>query len=564
MTEPHAAPASGRTNAPWRADADRYFAFLADRYPVMCASDEFHFLPRAQDAANGYHRMDDLSDAAIEDTIQRLKQMDAGFHAHRETAQDLEARIDLELLSANIAGVLVELEDRRSWQENPLLYLKIAGIAVDHAWFRPADGDPERVARTAARLEAIPKLLQQAGANLRHVSENRRLASLAMIADCRRYFEGLGRKTRARGVVEIDRRLPPVLSSLDDFSQLLHDLPDGEEQQGTREALERTLAHHFASRRTPEDIYGLATEEWHDTLDRLVVLARRIDAGSTWLDIYHGYAPAFGTHEDTFSLYREEVRNLAAFFSRDGFFDPARMTMPIVAHTPAYLYSVRSSASFAAALTPDPREPSYFYITPDFGDGENALKKRLHREFRFLTAHETIPGHHLLDDCRRQLNNSVRQQVESPLFYEGWATYVESLLIEKGYAREPEEELVHLKRQLWRAARCRIDVGLHTGALGREAAVRMLMDAGFAADEAGRQIDRFRLNPGYQLCYGLGRHEFYSLKKKFAHRFGEARFHRHLLQGGELPFHLIETRLSHLADATAARHALPEAAKETP
>ena len=546
MTESTVAPSNTPGPASWKADAERYFAFLADRFPVMCASDEFHFLPRSQAAADQYHRMDDLSEASIREAIHRLKQMAEMFLQYRRDTGDLEDQIDLELLVANIAGVLVELEERRSWRENPLLYLKVAGIAVDHAWERPADSEEARFDRTAARLDAIPGLLHQAAANLRRVSANRRHASLEMIADCRRYVDALGRD---------QERLAPLVetaaAALAAFAEALGRLPEEDERQGTQTALERTLSGHFASRRTPEDIFDLATAEWNDTLDRIRTLARRIDSGADWMDIYHGYAPAFDTHRDTFALYREEVERLATFFSRAGLIDDTELTLPVVTHTPAYLYSVRSSASFAAALTPDPRESSYFYITPDFGDGggsgSNPLKKRLHREFHFLTAHETIPGHHLLDDCRRRLRNPVRQQVESPLFYEGWATYVESLLIENGYIREPEEELVHLKRQLWRAARCRIDVGIHTGRLDRGEAIGMLVAAGFSPDESGRQVDRFRLNPGYQLCYGLGRHEFVSLKKKFASRFGEDRFHRLLLQGGELPFHLIDKRLSHLA-----------------
>jgi uncharacterized protein (DUF885 family) len=383
-----------------------------------------------------------------------------------------------------------------------------------------------------------------------------------MISDCCRYVDALGRD---------QERLAPLAETaaiaLAAFADTLERLPEEEERQGTRSALEKTLSGHFASQRSPEDIFDLATAEWYDTLGRIRALARRIDSGADWMDIYHGYAPAFDTHRDTFVLYREEVERLAAFFGREQIFGDGALAMPVVTHTPAYLFSVRSSASFAAALTPDSRERSYFYITPDFGDGDsggsNPLKKRLHREYRFLTAHETIPGHHLLDDCRRRLNNPVRQQVESPLFYEGWATYAESLLIDKGYIREPEEELVHLKRQLWRAARCRIDVGMHTGALGREEAIGMLVDTGFSAEESGRQVDRFRLNPGYQLCYGLGRHEFVSLKKKFAPRFGEDRFHRLLLQGGELPFHLIDKRLSHLARTSESGQEFVGAAKET-
>jgi uncharacterized protein (DUF885 family) len=216
--------------------------------------------------------------------------------------------------------------------------------------------------------------------------------------------------------------------------------------------------------------------------------------------------------------------------------------------TPYYLRSVRSAASFGAAFSTDSREKSFFYITTRPPQNESRahkddlLKKRLHREYKFLTAHETIPGHHLLDSIRRTLENPVRRQIESPLFYEGWAYYAESLLTEIGYVQHPMEYLVDYKRRLWRSARCQIDVGLHADFITITDAVKLLTTAGFSREEAKRQIYRFQLNPGYQLCYSLGRYEIMRLKKVYENQMGSEHFHAFLLQGGELPFHWIEKR----------------------
>lgn len=50
--------------------AAEYFSYLARRFPVMCASDEFHFLPRAEEAAQYFDKLDDLDEDAI---LQDLK-----------------------------------------------------------------------------------------------------------------------------------------------------------------------------------------------------------------------------------------------------------------------------------------------------------------------------------------------------------------------------------------------------------------------------------------------------------------------------------------------------------
>ena len=59
--------------------AQEYFDDMARRFPVMCASDEFHFLPRAQAAANYYDKLDDLDSRAIEASIDKFKGLQNDF-----------------------------------------------------------------------------------------------------------------------------------------------------------------------------------------------------------------------------------------------------------------------------------------------------------------------------------------------------------------------------------------------------------------------------------------------------------------------------------------------------
>jgi uncharacterized protein (DUF885 family) len=146
------------------------------------------------------------------------------------------------------------------------------------------------------------------------------------------------------------------------------------------------------------------------------------------------------------------------------------------------------------------------------------------------------------------MNNPIRRQIESPLFYEGWASYAESLLADLGYVKKPIERLVEYKRRLWRAARCQIDAGIPAGKLTLEAAAKLLTAVGFSQQEARRQIDRFRLNPGYQLCYTLGSYEINELKKKYSPSLGEDRFYSYLLNGGQLPFSFIDKRFEKLIE----------------
>ena len=90
-------------------------------------------------------------------------------------------------------------------------------------------------------------------------------------------------------------------------------------------------------------------------------------------------------------------------------------------------------------------------------------------------------------------------------------------------------------------------VGLTAGLMDLEEARQLLMSSGFSEGEAASQIRRFQLNPGYQLCYSLGLHEILKLKRNYGTLLGNDRFHQLLLNGGELPFSLIELNMKNLA-----------------
>ena len=525
----------------------QYFDYLSKCFPVMCASDEFHFLPQAETASHYYHQVDNLDADVIRECLFNLRKFQDKFDRLASHENDFEKLTDLKLLKASVAGILIELEMKQSWRHNPLLYLKIAFIGLDHALTKPASEPEERTERTLARLQAIPRLLQQASANIDSVPKTYHQAALAMLIDCKSYLTEINKSfVNASGgcLTEGLQKARPALDAFGKFLRTLSPVPD---QQFVHSVLEATLKDHFLSVRSLPEVFQIAVEEWRENLVQLKKLQANIDPGKSWRELYHAYCPSAIEKTNTISLYQHEIERLGRFFRKHGFRDIGLSSSLEVCETPTYLRSVRSSASFSAASRADVGEKDLFYITtrPPRQRGKeagNLLKKRLHREYRFLAAHETFPGHHLLDSVRRKLENPIRRQIESPLFYEGWAYYAESLLTEYGYVNSPIEYLVDCKRRLWRAARCQIDVGLTTGIFAKEDAIKLLTKAGFTSEEAGRQVDHFRLNPGYQLCYSLGRYEIMTLRETYGTRMGLDQFHRQLLEGGELPFHLVEKR----------------------
>ena len=528
--------------------AREYFEYMARSFPVMCASDEFDFMPRSETADRYYDRLDSLDVSVIRRHVAQLEQYLGGFQDLESINLQTNERIDLELLKCNVMGALIEFKHAKSWKHNPLLYLKVGFIGLDHALTKPADDFGEIVHRFKSRLSRLPDLLRQGMKNLQDIPESYHRAALSMVRDSKSYLREVSFDSKIKSIQGVNELLEDARRSLDLYSRFLKNSGFVQDQDVNLSTLKMRLREHFAVRRSTEEIYEIAREEWDRVLAKLTRLSAEIDPEKSWQELYENYTPVDG-YVETHTLYRNEINHLKEHLAQGGLLEIIENAPLSLRETPTYLRSVRSSASFSAPFSSDPREEAIFYITstPDRSNQKThgAILKRLHKEYRFLTAHETYPGHHLLDTFRRKSQNPVRRQVESPLFYEGWAYYAESLPIESGYIQDPVEILVDLKRQLWRSARCQIDAGLASGKLTKEDTVVLLQDVNFSKEEAISQVNRFGLNPGYQLCYSLGRYEIKRLRKTYAPLLGTKTFHKLLLEGGELPFHLAELNLKY-------------------
>jgi uncharacterized protein (DUF885 family) len=313
-------------------------------------------------------------------------------------------------------------------------------------------------------------------------------------------------------------------------------LPVKEEFAIGEEHLTSILCESFTYTKTPGEVLKSATDAYKNTLDRLCSLAGKIEGGKgRWRQIIHESAPSSLTHGEVLELYRNEVQNLRRFFSSNEVitFPPGEKV--IILGTPSYLRSLRATASYSPPLTGSANAHGIFYITPKEVESATAVS-----HCPFLSAHETYPGHHLLDHIRIHHPNPIRRQVESPLFYEGWACYGEQLIGELGYIQEPRQGLVQLKRELWRCLRAILDVELQTGRISLDQATGRIKELGFSPESSKQQAVRFALTPGYQLCYFTGLYEINRLRERFSSGLGLKAFHDALLSGGEIPFYLVE------------------------
>ncbi len=531
--------------------AKDYFSYMAKNFPVMCASDEFYFFPRSKEAVNFLDHLDDLEKDRIEQNIDDLKDFLRRLEALNQEDLGLEERIDLDLLKRSILTFLREYGELKIWQIDPSLYLRIARVGIDHLISRGLLGGSELEGAILGRLKLIPRLFVQAKLNLEEVPDPYREVALEMLVVAIEFFGAsvkgfIEKKLHAR--YELLRQNTKVLESLTDFKDFLGSIATAKMFAQGEEVLERVLEESYGYKKTLKEVREIAEDEYHKTSEELEKLRGTIDPHKRWQRIISDYGLGVRGAASLLELYKREVQNLKSFLK-----DKDIVSLPDgrrinVVQTPAYLSPLRSTASYSAPLS---GEEAIFYVTLSSGEGlghlvkgeKAALMDEIHNEYLFMTAHETYPGHHLLDAARNASADPIRKQIESPLFYEGWASYSEELIAELGYVKDPRQMLVGLKRRLWRALRAILDVDIHTGKMSLEVAQGRLAELGYHPRRAYLQARQYTLTYGYQLCYTVGKCEILDLRDRFASRLGLKGFHDFLLQGGEIPFEWIEKRL---------------------
>jgi uncharacterized protein (DUF885 family) len=298
-----------------------------------------------------------------------------------------------------------------------------------------------------------------------------------------------------------------------------------------------------------EDIAYALDEEIEEARNILVEEAQGLTSGQPnvscskqiWLHTLRNMPVAHVGKRELVRLYEREIRRLAEHCMAQGFVSEELVsTCPVsVLPIPSFLSATRVGASYSIP----PKHPpagGKFYITAKHTS--NQSRQASLREYRMTCAHETYPGHHLLDSSRWSLKRPLRRIIEYPTFYEGWACFAEELMKLTGYFTNPMDRLLLARRKLLHAIRGKVDIGLQTGAMDFTIAARHLEEAGVSKGRAKLLVRKYALNPGYQLCYTIGLRRFL----KMWHQYGAKElpeFVRTVLNQGEIFFEDLENKL---------------------
>ena len=505
--------------------AARMFEALARCFPICSASDEFHYFPQVQSLKEDWSRWDDFSQEAVEEIADKLLAWEEDLARLAKNMSGQDTLIDISMLCQVAQTVREQLTEVRFHETQPTLYLTIACLGL-------ADALEQDTAAWEDRVRGLPAFLDKARMNLVHIPSLFRDLGLEMAGAARSWLSSIR---------HIRSGLKPVLMALEGFEDHLRRISICDNFLLAPELLERIVCNHMGCAAGMEDVREELEHEIRETQEIMSEEARRLDPGHSWQEIYKSIPLPSLPEDGLVGLYHDAVLELGQHCLEQGLVSTDLFSScPVrVEPVPFYLSAIRSAAAYSIPPGHPPCGGTFFIL--DVDDPEK-LQEILQPDWRMLTAHETYPGHHLLDASRWNLKKALRRPIEFPLYYEGWACFAEELLSHTGYFKGPADRLLLARRRFWRAVRGRVDLDIQTGTDLFTAAC-LLEQAGMSKNRAASAVRKYALKPGYQLCYTIGRRRFRDIYERFG-RDGPRDFTQKVLPLGEIGFGNLEKVLS--------------------
>jgi uncharacterized protein (DUF885 family) len=503
-------------------------------------------------SSRGFHehdgRLGDRGQRAIEERM-------AGVRAFLDRAAKIDRGLltghepyDLDLLERRLKWELTENEHVRSWQRSPAGYLGSIGSACNGLVIRDFAPLDERVGLLVGRLRAVPALLSQAKENLTDPSRAHVETSIEQAAGMRALFlrdlpDAAAQASDASLKREFEAANDAALAAVDGFAAWMRSelLPKASDTFAWGADTMRKLLNETDSIDEPLDTLIARGEDdlrAHQQLLRDV--AAKIDPNAAPADVVDAVSrdhPAPDQLLPGVVSLLEELRQFSV--------DAGICTMPTnvriaVTETPGF----SRMTTQAACSTPGPFEArakeAYYYVTPPDAAWpaeriESYMKFFNRHSIAGVSAHEAYPGHYVHLTYLHRAKSVAARYLLSITPIEGWAHYVEQVMVESGYADgDPRFHLMQIREALLRLARYRCAFGLHAEGWSTQRAVDFFMKEGFATQViAERETRRGVMGPNYY-AYTMGKHEILRLREKLKARDGASfnltRFHDELMQ----------------------------------
>ena len=466
--------------------------------------------------------------------------------------------IDYKIMKFNIKSSIFNIDTLQSYEWNPQVYN--VGDAVYGLVSRNFAPLKERLLNAKERIKAISDVLEHAKTNLKNatkihtetaIEQNKGLISL-IENDLQQFIDQ---------APEIKNDFAPVQKEAIDALQKYGDwlekelLPKANKdfRIGTGK-FEKKLNYSLNSNLSTQEILTRAEKSLVETQDDLYNTAlplfkkynpRKSTENKRYVikSVLDKLADDHPTNENIVQLAKEYLNQCTNFVEKNNLV--AVPTEPIkIIVMPEYQRGVAVAYCDAPGALEENGE-TFYSISPTPKDWTAKRSLSFFREYNIymlqnLTIHEAMPGHYLQLAHANNFKGStlLRSIFSSGTFVEGWATYAEQLMAEKGYGGDAVK-MQQLKMKLRLIINSIIDQKIHTAGMTEQEALDMMMNEGFQEEgEAAGKWRRACLTSTQLSTYFVGNTEINDIRASYEQKNGKdfemKKFHDQLLSYGSI------------------------------
>ncbi|MBX7218370.1 MAG: DUF885 domain-containing protein [Blastocatellia bacterium] len=496
----------------------------------------------------GDHRFDsqltDRSAAAFKRILQYNRETLSKLNAFKPERLSAVNRVDYRILQASAEAAIFDIETIRDYEWNPLSY-NIGGalfslVARDFAPLK------NRLQSVKERLKGIPTVVAQAKTNLKNppkiytetaISQNK--GNIGLVKEELNEF--------LKDVPELKAEFAPLqeaaAKSLEEYGIWLEKdlLPrsnrdfrigDANFRKKLRYSLESDLTKEEVLKRaetelvkTTDELYATALPLYKKFFPAVTEEAKLKDKKHVIKSVLDKLAETRPNNDTIVPMAQKSLANCTEFVRKNNL-----MTVPTEPLKIIVMPEFQRGFSVAYCESPGALEKNgetFYAISPTPKDWTAGRVESFFKEYNQymvenLTVHEAMPGHYLqlVQSNKFTAPTKVRAIFQSGIFAEGWATYTEQLMVEKGYGG-PEVKMQQLKMRLRLIINSIIDQKIHTAGMTEKEAMDLMMNQGFQEDgEAAGKWRRACLSSGQLSTYFVGNIEINEIRKAYEAKHG--------------------------------------------
>jgi uncharacterized protein (DUF885 family) len=517
----------------------------------------------------GEHRFDaevtDYSPAAREKELMRAKQFREKLKQFDDISKLTGAnQIDVRILRDEVESEIFNLSELKENDWNPLAYNQSLANSLYLLVARDFAPPEQRIPNLRQRMEAIPRVIAQAKANLQHPPRIHTETAIEQAQGAINLVrEGLA--PLLDRAPQMKKELAPLqektATALEDYKKWLEKdlLPrsDGDFRLGV-DKFRKKLRFALASDLSMEEIMKRAQLDLQQTQTAIYETARPLykkyfpeadqpavaDKKKVTAAVLNKLAEQH-PDDNTIVGYAQKIVGEATDFVRSH----NLVTIPDTPLDVIVMPEFKRGQAIAYCDASGPLEKNgktFFAVAPTPNDWSKQRKESFFREYnnymvRDLSVHEAMPGHYLQLAHANEFRapTLVRAIFQSGTFIEGWAVYCEQLMAQQGYGG-PEVKMQQLKMRLRAICNAILDQRIHAGNMSEPEAMDLMMKEGYQQEgEAVAKWKRARLTSTQLSTYFVGVTEHLDLrdraKKKAGASFDQKQYNDQVISYGSPP-----------------------------